>query len=240
MISSDPNVVHFVNSNKHIVIRYPDFAGGNFMQCLLGYFDKVINGLPGRILLPENFTDNGCKIEFDTLQQIRHHHVMRTIPPIHLRENWVFFEGACMFDMPWSMKVHNRITDKPITPFTLSRANTSYLDIIKHYHVTHLVHECSYNGITRILPNATIINLIEFYDLFMKSNFKSEYDINMNDYNPLSEISGDNVIQFKMNNIFNKNLFLSEVSALMETIIGPCKYHPLLEEYYDAYINVHQ
>jgi hypothetical protein len=66
--------------------------------------------------------------------------------------------------------------------------------------------------------------------------FKSHHP---NSHRDLTKISGPNVINFSMQNVFSKSKFIDDVSALALTLSGNNKYDPRMEEYYDKYRAVH-
>jgi hypothetical protein len=88
------------------------------------------------------------------------------------------------------------------------------------------------------MPDATIINLVD-YNLIQQvsSRFKKNHK---NSNRHIDELpASNNVINFSMKNIFDKDKFLSEVNKLAYLISGDSAVHPDIYKYYDKYKAVH-
>ena len=222
-----------------MILRFPALAGGKFLGTMLSYFDSFFFPLPMTQIRPlvEHLSNEELKL-------YGHIYAMASVPPREMRHNWAWYESkfglfwgytpSHIFSAnPWDFK-SDRLKKEDLEQLTPSRSK----DILKSYiSASMITHECSYNEASLVFPNAKIINLTEYTLLQrMSMRFKLHHVDSVRDTEP---ISGPNVINFSMQNVFSKSKFIDDVSALAFTLSGNNKYDPRMEEYYDKYRAVH-
>jgi hypothetical protein len=227
------------HSPNIIILRFPALAGGKFLGAMLSYFDSFFYPVPMVTIYP--FVEH---LSNEELKSYGHIYAMATVPPMELRHNWAFYESRFghfwgytplhVFPaVPWDLK-SGELKKEELEQLAPNRSK----DIIKSYKsASMLIHECSYDEASLVFPNAKIINLID-YNLLQRISMRFKLH-HTNSFRDTTPISGPNVINFSMQNVFSKSRFIDDVSALAFTLSGNSNYDPRMEEYYDKYKAVH-
>lgn len=226
-------------SHNIVVMRFPPLAGGRFLFTMLSYFDKFI--FPGPLDVMDiredpNFSD-------EELKTLYHHFALRSVPHRDVRHFWPLFEtGVRRF---WGFRLMALIDNyhyserATITlPETWDLMPRLSFDLLDRYHGFHTVHESSYEELKSLMPNCKIVNLIEADQLQeISSKFKPHH---WKSSRKLPDINGEDVINFSMKNVFDKQNFFNDVAELAYKISGNNNFDPRIEEYYDRYYEIHQ
>lgn len=236
----------FMNTNKsqwnlsphNIIVRYPPLAGGKFLLTMLSYYEKFMYPLP--IIYIHQIIDNK---DLSKIKELTHLYAMKSIPKKEHRHKWEFYEVLLFAFYRFN---YSSFSDKT-RGFYKTSIEDSYnlipevtIKLLEKYFCFHVQHDdFNYYELTEITPNATIINLTDYKHIqFLSSRFKFNHKQSVK-HLPLLE-SDRNVINFSMKNIFNKNKFFDDVSKLAFAISGNSNVDSKIEEYYDAYINIHK
>ena len=219
-------------SKNNIIVRFPPLAGGKFLIGLLSFYKSFMYPVPlvyNRELIQSP--------DPATIKELSYFYIPISVPPKEVRGYWKRYE-VYIYGF-WRFTISDLIGDNP-QPIDATNMliHNKVNDILQEYRCFHVVHESTHDQLLSIMPNATIINLID-YDLIQQvsSKFKK---IHQNSNRDISKLQSDNnVINFSMKNIFNKDKFLSEVNDLAYSISGNNSVHPGIYDYYDKYKEVH-
>ena len=219
-------------SKNNIIVRFPPLAGGKFLIGLLSFYKSFMYPVPlvyNRELIQSP--------DPASIKELSYFYIPISVPPKEVRNHWKRYE-VYMYGF-WRFTISDLIGDDP-SPIesTNMLIHSKVNDILQEYRCFHVVHDSTYDQLSSVLPNATIINLTD-YDLIQQvsARFKKIHTYSNRHLNDLG--SSDRVINFSMKNIFNKNKFLSEVNDLARLISGDDTVHPGIYEYYDKYKEVH-
>ena len=229
----------FRYSPNIVVLRFPPLAAGKFLGTMLSYFDSFCYPLP--IVNIHPLVEH---ISNEELKSYGHMYAMASVPEKEMRHNWPFYEPK--FGLFWGFTTSHvaKASDWDKTSGVLKVEDMEQLtprrskDILNSYISASMnIHDSTYEDLSSIFPNAKIVNLTNYTMVQRLSmRFKSHHP---NSHRDLTKISGPNVINFSMQNVFSKSKFIDDVSALAFTLSGNSKYDPRMEEYYDKYRAVH-
>ena len=219
-------------SKNNIIVRFPPLAGGKFLIGLLSFYKSFMYPVPiifnRELMQADNLKD---------IKDLSYFYILNSIPPKDVREYWERYE-VYMFGF-WRFTVSTLIGDnaRPKED-TFVLIHNKVREVLQEYKCFHVVHESTHEELSYIMPNATIVNLTD-YDLIqqLSSRFKKTHSNSNRHIGKLQ--SSNNVINFSMKNIFNKDKFLSEIDDLAYLISGDKSVHPGIYDYYDKYKAVH-
>jgi hypothetical protein len=183
-----------------------------------------------------NFQFNPDPVE---LENFCHNLKLNTIPYPENKKLWQFFEpGLGKF---WNFNLSKMIRcnhwDQPkITvedTYDLIPLYTN--ECLKISFCFHVVHDSRYEELMSILPNCTIINLVDYQTLQVASEFKGHGESTKH----LGKIEGPNVINFSMRNVFDSEKFINDLSELSLKISGNDVFDQRIHEYYRRYLRLH-
>lgn len=238
MIFMNTEVTQWNLSPNNIVVRFPPLAGGKFLITMLSYYEKFMYPLP--IIYIHQLIDTK---DLEQVKSFTHAYAMHTIPNKDNRHKWEFFEmfvhGFYRFNFGGFAK-NAKVYYKTSLEDSHKIIPEVTLRLLEKYFCFHVQHnDYLYNEIKDIIPNGKILNLTD-YTLLQALSSRFKIDHKQSDRHlPLLE-SQEDVINFSMKNVFNKNKFFDDVSNLALTISGNDKFDSKMEEYYDAYINIHK
>jgi hypothetical protein len=219
-------------SNNNIVVRFPPLAGGKFLISLLSFYNSFMFPVPllfNRELIQAPTTA--------AIKELSHFYIPTSIPPKEVRSYWDRYE-VYMIGF-WRFRLSALIgSNAESIEDTNLLIHTRVHDILQDYKCFHVTHIGTREEILSILPNAIIVNLID-YELIQQVSSKFKIHHSNSQRHTTKLALADNVINFSMRHIFNKSKFLSEVEELAFRISGDKSVHPGIEEYYDKYKAVH-
>lgn len=219
-------------SSNNIVVRFPPLAGGKFLISLLSFYDSFMFPVP--LVLNRELIQAPTTAK---IKELSHFYIPNSIPPKEVRNYWRRYE-VYIFGF-WRFGLSTLIGDNagPIEDTNILLHDRVY-DILQDYKCFHVTHDGTYEEISSILPNATIIDLTD-YELIQNISSKFKMHHTTSERHTTKLIPSDNVINFSMQNIFNKDKFLLEVEELAFKISGNKSVHPGIYDYYDKYKAVH-